>query len=166
MADKETELEWEKSKRIEAERMKAVKDLEEQKPDKISLAYLDPKMTKVKGWSKDPDVMLASIERMSNWAVVLVVGGAVLSVIGMFGGIVAETSNLGLGGVLVSGLPSGVGMLLMGIGAIMSLVVIGFQLYARFRLGRKLDTSFWTAIGALAFNILFFIARIVLMAYR
>lgn len=166
MADKETELEWEKSKRIEAERMKAVKDLEEQKPDKISLAYLDPKMTKVKGWSKDPDVMLASTERMANRAVVLVISGAVLSIIGMAGGIVTETSNLGLGGVLISGLPSGVGMLLMGIGAIMSLVVIGFQLYARFRLGRKFDTSFWAAVGALIFNILFWMARIMLMTYR
>ena len=64
MVDSEVEREWEKSKRIEAERMKAVRDLEERKPDGSGLALLDPKQTKVKGWSKDPDVVIADIERI------------------------------------------------------------------------------------------------------
>jgi hypothetical protein len=66
MADSEVEKEWEKSKRIEAERMKAIRDLEERKPDSSGLALLDPKQTKVKGWSKDPDVVIADIERMGD----------------------------------------------------------------------------------------------------
>ncbi len=42
MADQETQAEWEKSKRIEAERMKAARAIAEEKPDKAYLAFLDP----------------------------------------------------------------------------------------------------------------------------
>ena len=50
--------------------MKAAQDLEERKPDNSGLAFLDPKQTKVKGWSKDPDVVIADIERMGDRALI------------------------------------------------------------------------------------------------
>ena len=65
MADTETE-EWaKKSKRIEAERMKAIRDLDENKADRANLGFLDANPTKVKGWSNDPNVILASAESAS-----------------------------------------------------------------------------------------------------
>ena len=86
MVDKATEAEWEKSKRIEAERMKAVRALETEKSDSANVAYLDPQTTKVKGWSSDKNVILASIERLGNRSVVLAVAGVALGVVGYGGG--------------------------------------------------------------------------------
>ncbi len=149
MADEETEKEWKKSKRIEAEQMKAVRALAEEKPDKINLAFLDPKTTKTRGWSSDLDVILASIERMGNRAIFLAMGGIVLSIIGYVGGIVTFVSNLGLAGVMISSLPSGVGMFGIGVAVLMSLIVIGGEIVFKIRFGRRIGTSFWTAIGAL-----------------
>ena len=149
MADQETEQEWAKSKRIEAEKMKAARALAQAKPDQSNLAFLDPKATKVKGWSSDPDVKLASIERMGNRAIIFALGGIVLSIIGYVGGMVTVSSNLGLAGVIISSLPSGLGMFLVGIGIIMSLVTIGTEITYKIKSGHKFTNSFWTAIGAL-----------------
>ena len=76
-ADAETEKEWAKSKRIDEERMKAARALSDEKPDKVNLAFLGPNMTKVKGWSSNPNVILASIERMGNRSMALALGGIV-----------------------------------------------------------------------------------------
>lgn len=160
MADPEVEQEWEKSKRIEAERIKAVQDLEESKPDKSSLAYLDPKHTKVKGWSKDPDVVVADIERMSNRALIFVIGGVILAFVGSAGGIVGQSFQLGMAGVIISELPSGVGMLLMGLGVLMALITIGVEIYFRIKKGRKIGSSFWTAIAAIVVVGLYIVANL------
>lgn len=149
MADSETEQEWEKSKRIEAERMKAARALADSKPEKSGLEFLDPKKTKVKGWSNDTDVILASIERMGNRALILAVGGIVLSIIGAAGGTVSSINNLGLAGAIISDLPSMLGMLMIGIGILMALITIGVEVYYKLKAVRKLDSSFWTAVGAM-----------------
>ena len=125
MADKETEAKWEKSKRIEAERMKAARAAAEDKPDKSNLAYLDPKTTKAKGWSGDFDVIMASAERIGNRSLIFAIGGVVLVIIGIAGGIVGATYHLDMAGALISALPSGIGYLLMGIGVLMAMVTIG-----------------------------------------
>ena len=109
MADSDTEKWALKSKQIEAERTKAARDLASQKPDKANLAFLDPKITKVKGWSKDPDVIRADAERMGNRALIFAIAGVTLSLIGYVGGMVTSTFDLGLGGIIVSGLPSSIG---------------------------------------------------------
>ena len=115
MADSDTEKWALKSKQIEAERTKAARDLASQKPDKANLAFLDPKTTKVKGWSKDPDVIRADAERMGNRALIFAIAGVTLSLIGYVGGIVISSSRLGVGGVIISGLPSGIGYTCLGI---------------------------------------------------
>ena len=149
MADKETEKEWEKSKRIDAERMKAARALSNEKQDKSNLAFLDPNMTKAKGWSSDPNVILASIERMGNRAMALAIGGIVLSIIGYAGGMVTTSSKLGVAGVIISALPSGAGMILAGLAILMSLIVIGTEIAYKIKGGQKLSSSFWTAVGTL-----------------
>ena len=159
MADSEVEKEWDKSKRIEAERMKAIRDLEERKPDSSGLALLDPKQTKVKGWSKDPDVVIADIERMGDRALIFVIGGVVLAIIGYVGGMATEGFHLGAGGVIISGLPNGIGLLSMGVGALMALATIGVDIYFRVRSRRKLGSSFWTAIVAIVVVVIYFVVR-------
>lgn len=149
MADKETEKEWEKSKRIDAERMKAARALLNEKPDKVNLAFLDPNVTKVKGWSNDPNVIFASIERMGNRSMALAIGGIVLPVIGYVGGMVTSSFKLGMAGVIISALPSGAGMILVGLAILMSLIVIGTEIAYKIKNGRKFSSSFWTAVGTL-----------------
>ena len=163
MADVETEQEWEKSKRIEAERMKAAQALAESKPEKAGLEFLGPKKTKVKGWSNDPDVMIASAERMGNRALIFAIGGIVLSVIGYAGGMVGSGFNLGLAGAIISALPSGIGMLLMGIGVLMALVTMGVEVYHKIKAKRKLDSAFWTAVGAVGVVVVYGVVMWVLL---
>ena len=149
MADDETKAEWEKSKRIDAERMKAARALSNEKQDKSNLAFLDPDMTKVKGWSSDPNVILASIERVGNRSMALALGGIVLSVIGYVGGMVTTSFKLGAAGMMISGLPSGAGVILVGLAVLMGLVVIGTEITYKIKNGRKFSSSFWTAVGTL-----------------
>lgn len=160
MADPETEREWEKARRIEAERMKAVHEYEKIKPDNSNLAYLDPKHTKVKGWSKDPDVIAADIERMGNRALIFVIGGVVMALIGHAGSTVGEVFQLGMASVIISGLPSGIGVLLMGIGSLMALVTIGVEIYFMVKKGRKINSSFWTAVAAVGVVAIFIVVRL------
>ena len=149
MADFKTKQEWEKSKRIEAERMKAARALADSKSERSGLEFLDPKKTKVKGWSNDADVIIASIERMGNRALILAIAGIVLSIIGAAGGAVSSANNLGAAGALISGLPSGLGMFMIGIGILMALITIGVEVYYKLKAVRKLDSSFWTAVGTM-----------------
>lgn len=165
MADTETE-EWaKKSKQIEAERMKAVLDLDENKTDKINMAYLDPKETKAKGWSSDPNAILASAERMGNRANILAVAGVMFSIIGFAGSAVSSSFKLGAAGGLISGLPSTVGGVCMGVGGLMGFIAIGSELYQRFRFGRKLTSTFWSGSGALVVIIVYILAQTLLFRF-
>ena len=148
MADSDTEKWALQSKRIEAERMKAVQDLVNQKSDKSNLAFLDPKATKVKGWSKDPDVIRADTERMGNRALMFAIAGVTLSLIGYVGGMVTSSFKLELGGVIISGLPSGIGYICLAIAVLLGLIVMGQELYLKIKRGAKLTSVFWTGLGA------------------
>lgn len=163
MADSDTEKWALQSKRIEAERMKAAQDLANQKPDKSNLAFLDPKTTKTKGWSKDPDVIRADAERMGNRALIFAISGIVLSLIGYVGGMVTSSSNLGPGGAIISGLPSGIGYACFAIAVLLGLIVAGQELYRKIKRDTKLTSAFWTGFSAIIVVVLFFIVRIMLL---
>lgn len=164
MADQETELEWEKSKRIEKEIKKADLAMMSEKPSKANLAFLDPKSTKVKGWTNDSDAILASAERMGNRAIVLTISGIVLSIIGYAGSAVTTVSKLGAAGALISGLPSGVGMVCLGLSVLMSTIALGSEIIARVRYGRRFGASFWTAVISLVLvGVYFVVMRLVLV---
>ncbi len=152
--DEETKKEWEKSKRIEAERMKAARELEKTAEDKTNLAFLDPNATKVKGWSNDPDVILSNEERMGNRAIILAFCGVVLDLIGSVGEIVSSTFNLGLGGVIFV-IPTIVGLFCIGLAALMAIVAIGCEIYFKAKRGRKFNIAFWSSIWAIIIVILY-----------
>lgn len=163
MADTDMEKWALKSKQIEAERMKAAEDLVNQKPDKSNLAFLDPKATKVKGWSKDPDVIRADAERMGNRALIFAIAGVVLSFIGYVGGMVASSFKLGLGGAIVSGLPSGIGYICLAIAVLLGLIVMGQELYSRIKRGVKLTSVFWTGFSAALVVVVYLAIQTLLM---
>ena len=158
MADQETEAEWEKSKRIEAERMKAARALAEERPDKANLAFLDPKATKVKGWSNDPDVILADGEKMGNRALIFAVAGVILSFISSMGSIVSSTFDLGMAGVILE-IPGWVGLILMALAVLMAIAAISCEAYLKVRKKRKLSSAFWSSLGAIGFIIVYFVVR-------
>jgi cytochrome c biogenesis protein ResB len=111
MDGEKTEEERIKEERIQAERAKAAQALEEEQPSKENLAYFDAKLFKkqARGFSKDPDAIIASAEKFSEKGVIFAPLGLALSIIGRMGGIVTELGHLGLGGVIISGIPSCIG---------------------------------------------------------
>ncbi|MBR3228787.1 hypothetical protein IKF67_00940 [Candidatus Saccharibacteria bacterium] len=157
MADAETEAEWAKSKRIEAEKAKAAKALAESKPDKSNLAFLDAPDTKVKGWSSDSNVILAHAEKMGNRSIILAVCGVVLSIIGYVGGIVSATANLGLASIIISGIPSGIGFICMGLAVLMAIITIAGEITNKVRKGRKFSSTFWSALSAIIVVVLYWL---------
>lgn len=159
MADQES-LRWaEKSKQIEAEKQKAAKALADAKPDKSNLAFLDTPSTKVKGWSNDYNVILAHIEKIGNTSVILAVCGVLLNIIGYVGSLVSATSNLGLAGVIISGIPSGIGLICTGLAIIMAIITAIFKIIDKVKNGRKIDSTFWSAISAVVVVIAYFLVR-------
>lgn len=156
MADEETEAEWAKSRRIEAEKMKAARALANEKPNKTNLAFLDPKVTKVKGWSNDPDVILADGEKMGNRALIFAIGGLILSFIGTMGGIVSSTFNLGLAGIILA-LPSALGLVCLGVAMLMAISAISCEVYLKTKKGRKFSVAFWSSLGTIALIIIYFV---------
>lgn len=159
MADADTEAEWAKSKQIEAERKKAEKALAEEKPSKVNLAFLEPKATKVRGWSNDPDVILSNGERMGNRAIILAFCGVVLNLIGSAGEVVSNTFKLGLGGMIL-GIPNIVGLFCIGLAVLMAIVAIGCEIYLKVKQGRRFSTAFWSSIWAIVIVILYIVIKL------
>ena len=158
MADEQTEAEWAKSKRIEAERMKAARAMADEKIDKTNLAFLDPKSTKVKGWSNDPDVVLADGEKMGNRALIFAISGLVLSSIGAIGGIVSSTFNLGLAGAVLA-IPSGISLVCIWAAVLMALVAIACEIYLKVKKARKFSVAFWSSICTIVLIIIYYAIR-------
>ena len=137
MADAETEAEWAKLRRIAKEKEKAAKALDNAKPDKANLAYLDPKSTKVKGFSRDRDVVLRAVEKFASASIVFVISGIVLNVVGRAGGIVSGVNQLGLGAAIISGLPSTLGMACLIISVVAAVTGIVSSIWAKIKYGTK-----------------------------
>jgi hypothetical protein len=78
MADKETELEWEKSKRIEAERVKAAEALNRNNGEtKVNSAFLAPENTKIHGYSRDKNSISRSVEKAAGFSIGFVILGII-----------------------------------------------------------------------------------------
>ena len=164
MADKETEAEWARMRKVEAEREKAKKavQLEQEKQGKVNLAYLDPAATKTKGWSSNPNVILANAGRMADRSLILMLGGVVLAIFGALGGIVTEVFKLGLAGIVLA-IPGAVGGLCMGVAGLMAAVVIGCEVYFKIKKGRRISAAFSTALGTIAVGVLYiFLKKMIL----
>ena len=137
MADAETEAEWAKLRRIAKEKEKAARALGNTESDKANLVYLDPKSIKAKGFSRDRDVILRAVEKFANVSIIFVASGVVLSLIGRTGGIVSMTSGAGAGAMVISGLPSGLGMACLAMSVVTAAVGIISSVWAKIKYGTK-----------------------------
>ena len=158
MADTQTKEEWAKSKRIEAERMKAARALAEEKPDKSGLAFLEPKSTKVKGWSNDSNVVLADGEKMGNRALIFAIAGMVLYFISSMGSVVSSTFNLGMAGVILE-IPGLIGLVCVAIAILMAIAGISCEVYLKLKKGRKLSLAFWSSFITILLIVIYCVVR-------
>ena len=146
MADQETEAEWEKSRRIEAERMKAERAMEEDKSAQINSALLDMKPTNVKGLEQGTERKLRSIERAGDFSV----GIAVLGVVVRF---VIMNIPLPLG-ILVKVIML-IGLLMLGVSVIFAVVSLVYAFYYKDKTKFNFKGVVVTASAALAIVVIY-----------
>lgn len=157
MADKETEQEWAKLRRIEAEKEKARQAVRNEKPDAVSLSYLDPKKNKVKGWSTDRRLISAKTEKLGTWSVVLMLAGIALTVISVAGSVVGSVGRFGMGGIIISGIPGGVGLTCMGVATFFAAMTIPIEWYYKVKDNSKFSVGWWSAIATIILLVIFMI---------
>ena len=104
--------------------------------------------------------MSADSERMGNRALILALSGVFLGIIGYFG----SKANTGFGDIIISGLPSGLSSICLGIATILGMVVTGMELYWRIHQKKKLTLSFWTGLSAVLIVVIFFIVKTFLLS--
>ena len=144
--DEETKKEWEKSKRIEAERMKAAKALAEDRTSQINSAFLEPENSKVKGFSRDTSRITRSIERATNFGLGFVVLGIILI------NLPKILMGVGLGvpvGILLNILATA-GLVLFYVAPILAGVSLGFSLFRKDLAGFREKNVIVSAVITLA----------------
>lgn len=127
--DEETRKEWEKSKRIETERMKAAKALEEDKSSQINSAFLDVETSNLKGYSRDADSLIRSIEKVSGFSLGFAIFGIVLR---FFAPMVPDPSGV------IAKVASYIGTTMLGI----SIILAAGSLMGVFLINRKTKFDF------------------------
>ena len=161
MADKETELEWAKSRRIEAERMKAIKAMETDKPDNSGLALLkiESADNRVVGFTRGKEANVNSIEKLSNTSVTVIIGGIAFDLLlwAIRGLMLNDAGNqmvyyLRLAGEIALGAASFI--------AVFSIIM---SLWYHFRHQYELGTHFRTAMIALGLAIIYAVIRLTIM---
>lgn len=146
--DEATKKEWEKSKRIDEEKMKALRDLNAEKKSKADLAYLDPKPTKLKGYERGETAIMMSCERFANIAGISTFIGVFVSIIissMFFSGMI---DNMAIG--MMSNIIRGIGSALIIIGAISAVVSLLASAYYYYKYRHKASAAIWTSVISLA----------------
>ena len=164
MADAETEAEWAKSKRIEAEREKARKALETDlaAENKRNSAYLAMDSSHVKGYSRDPQVIMHSAEKFADISLICAAVGLVLAVLNVAATLVSIAYRLGLAGAMLSAVFS-IGQLIgFGVGAFFALVSFVSAVYCRIKHGVKI-TRVLVAVALTTFIIVSYLLAIQLI---
>lgn len=159
MADEATEAEWAKSKKIEEEKLKAVRALNEAEPDAKNIAYLDPEQVKVKGWSKDRQLILVKAEKLGTWATILALTGVALGVIAVVGSLVGVANRLGMASIFISGIPATISYLCFGLAVFFGIIATVSALYYRLKDGKKLGVPGWSGIGALLISAVYMLIK-------
>ena len=153
--DEETKKEWEKSKRIDEERMKAARNLAHHEEPKANQAFLAPE--KPHGFSRDPNVIIRNAERMANISIVFTLLGILFGFFLQLASIEAEAFKLGLAGgglAMVFGIVHGIGI---GVGVLTGLVSLISILFLMRRISRNLKPAIITASVSLALVTLYYI---------
>lgn len=161
MADNETKENAEKSKRIEAERMKAARALAESTEDKANLAFLEP--TKTKGFSRDYGAILKSMERVSNASIIFVVLGIVFGIFQVVAAMVSAANNLGLAGGALIMVISAINYIGLGAGFLMAIVsLVSALIFAR-KTHYRIKPIVITSICSIGLVLVYFLIRFSIM---
>lgn len=158
MADKETENEWAKSKRIEAEKEKARQAMNEVKPDALSLSYLGPNRGKAKGWSSDSRLIMAKAEKLSTWSVILAPVGIVLMIIADLGGIVSTANKLGLAGLILD-IPSWVGEICLILAVFFGVIGATVAIYYKLKSKQEMGAAGWSGVIGVLMVVIYWLIR-------
>ncbi len=160
MADAETEAEWEKSKRIEAEKMKATQAMNEQAPDRASLAFLEPTEIHEKDWPNGKMHGILNSEKSGNRAFLLAVAGVVLNILGDFGSMNSGGTEYAPSLALLFGGLSSIGYICF-VGAFFGgITAIGCELTYKFRDKVNFTTTMWTGLSAFAIMVAYFVIKL------
>ena len=153
--DEKTKAEWEKSKRIEAEKMKAMRDLNARN-ERLNTAYLDP--TKAHGFSRDPNTIMKNAERMANISIIFAPVGVLFGILSLIFDIVAFANKLGLAGAGISILLNIVQYVGIGVGVLAGLVSLGCTIVFARRSKYDVKYILITSICALSLIAVYYIA--------
>lgn len=158
MADQETEARWAKLRRIEAEKTKAARDLEERGENKANLAYLP--IMKPRGFSRDPNAIMQSAERMANISAISCLLGVVFGIFeNVFAMVMSANPYSSMGGGAIAIIFSAVNALGIGVAAITSVVaLICTVIFAR-RTKRKVKPIIITASTSLVLVAIYYFVR-------
>lgn len=162
MADAETEAEWEKSRRIDEERMKAARAINEAKTDVNGLAILGPQQDKPRGWSSDSKLVIEKAEKLGMWAAILAPLGVVLMIIADMGNVVTGARGLGMFGAMF-GIFSGLGLICLAAAVFFGLIGFVTAVYYRVKLGKKLGVAGWSGTGAILIVAVYWLIRSLLL---
>ncbi|MBR0242760.1 hypothetical protein IJQ51_02320 [Candidatus Saccharibacteria bacterium] len=158
MADQETEARWAKLRRIEAEKTKAARDLEERGENKANLAYLP--ITKPRGFSRDPNAIMQSAERMANISVIFCLLGVVFGVFeNIFAMVMSANPYSSMGGGAIAIIFSAVNALGIGVAAITSVVALICTVVFARRTKRKVKPIIITASTSLILIVFYYLVQ-------
>lgn len=145
--DAETKAEWEKSKRVDAERMKAARELAKQSEPKANSTFFD--LQKSRGFSRDPRMIMMSAERMANASILFAVLGTVFGFFSSVFAVVAQANNLGLAGAGIAMVFDAINAAGIGIAVITSVIALVCTLIFAWRTQYKIKPIIVTTTSAL-----------------
>ena len=146
MADAETEAEWAKLRRIAKEKEKAARALEDAKQDKVALSCLDPAPARAKGFSRNRETVIRSVEKFANFSILFVIFGIMLELIGRA---VAMTTM-----AVVAGILQGLGTVCLVVAIVSAVTGVISSIYTKIKYKTKMNYTIWVSVIALvAFGI-------------
>lgn len=158
MADQETEARWAKLRRIEEEKAKAARDLEERDENKANLAYLP--VIKPRGFSRDPNVIMQSAERMANISITFCLLGVIFGIFNWIFSVIATTNNLGAsGGAVIAMVFNAINILGIGVAIITGIVTLGCTAVFARRTKRKVKPIIITASTSLILIVIYYLVQ-------
>ena len=158
MADQETEARWAKLRRIEEEKAKAARDLEERGENKANLAYLP--VIKPRGFSRDPNIIMQSAERMANISITFCLLGIIFGIFNnIFLVIMQSNPSSAQVGAAIMAVIGAVNMLGIGIAIVTGIVTLGCTAVFARRTKRKVKPIIITASTSLILIVRYYLVQ-------
>ena len=152
--------EYKKQERIKEEREKAARAIEEEdkKQARLNLAYLDfSGMPKIKGFSRGPEAMRQSCERLANFSSVMAAAGILIDFLGK----IVDVRGLGTSGAMMIGLIGGLGSVMVIVAIFVAIFAVGSVIATKkkYRIKAKdaLKTATMVLVVAGGYEVIWFV---------